>query len=109
MASKVAQFLSKANTEVRDPLQELATTMKAEGDSRLASELGKGAAKGMNERGLLVLALALRDNGDERLWTELGLDSRVRESADLRATIESIQTANARTSETVVGRFLAKC
>jgi hypothetical protein len=108
--SKASDFLGQIKPNKTNTLQELATKMKAAGDSRLSDEMAKGAGKGINERGLLVLAMALKDNGDERLWKELDLDSRVKESADLKATIESLKAkpAAAKPSTSMAGKFLSK-
>jgi hypothetical protein len=106
--SKAAAFLgsvASATAKQESALETLANSMKEAGDSRLADEL----AKGVNEKGLLILAYGLMKNGDDRLWKQLDLETRIKESAEVKAAIEAIEAdeAAASKSDTAAGRFLA--
>jgi len=107
--SKASKFLSTVSKQEEiDSLQALAQTMKESGDDRLSQELETGAKKGVNERGLIILALGLKKNGDDRLWKELDLQTRIKESVELQNTIEALENEEKPFSDSKAGKFLSE-
>jgi hypothetical protein len=105
--SKASAFLDSVSIKTSESsLQALARAMKEAGDSRLSDEIAAvPEGKDLGEH-LLILAYGLKLNGDDRLWKELDLEKRIKESVDFQAKVEALDAKPAPTSNSKAGRFL---
>jgi len=77
-AQDFIKFMAEADKT--SPIEKLAIQLKNEGDARLEGLVKTGkSALNIEEAGLLILALNLHQNGDDRLWDELGVDKLIKE------------------------------
>lgn len=88
-ASDFLKNMSKTEEKISG-LEVLASTLSEEGDRRLSNELEEGASSKNLTEALLALALNLHQNGDDRLWDELGLSQLIKESKEIKEKIDAL-------------------